>query len=215
MKSLTEQQKVILEKLSKSGLAEFFYLTGGTALSLRYQHRISEDLDFFSFPEFAEKKFPLEKTISLFQKVGGEISGIEKGTVWGEVKNIKVSFFSYPYPLLKPILKICEFPSASDEDIAASKLVSIAQRGEKKDFFDLWFLCQKYAWDLSFLLELCRQKYGISSNQKNLFLRSLVYFEDADAQTVFLRENEPLEEEKWKEIKKFFQELVKNFCKNA
>ena len=196
MKNLTAQQKKILERLSRSGLAEFFYLTGGTALSLRYQHRLSEDLDLFTFPAFAEKNFPLEKTTSALRKSGGKITGIEKGIVWGLVENIKVSFFSYPYPLLKPTSTICGFPAASDEDIAASKPVSIAQRGEKKDFFDLWFLCQKHAWDLPVLLELSRQKYGLSPEQKNFFLRSLVYFEDAEPQAVFLEEGQALEEKK-------------------
>ena len=214
MRNLTAPQRTILEKLSRSGLGEFFYLTGGTALSLRYQHRLSEDLDFFTFPAFAEEKFPLEKTISALEKIGGEITGIEKGTVWGLVENIKLSFFSYPYPLLKPALKICGFPTASDQDIAASKLVSIAQRGEKKDFFDLWFLCQKRGWDLPVLLEFFRQKYGLSPEQKNFFLRSLVYFEDAEPQTVFLEEGQALEEGKWEEIKKFFQKLVKKLCES-
>ena len=124
----------------------------------------------------------------------------------------KTLFFSYPYPLLQPPLKEDFFPCASDEDIAATKLVAIAQRGEKKDFFDLWFLLRKYNWTLCELFRFCRQKYGISSEKENLFLRSLVYFEDAEHQKVFLKEGESLGEQDWKEIKKFFQELVKNFC---
>ena len=50
---LTSVQKTFLNKFSKSNLAHAFYFSGGTALSHFYlQHRLSEDLDFFSVEEF-------------------------------------------------------------------------------------------------------------------------------------------------------------------
>jgi len=54
MKSiLTEFQKEVLDVLSKNKfITDNFYLSGGTALSEFYfQHRLSEDLDFFSANE--------------------------------------------------------------------------------------------------------------------------------------------------------------------
>src|SRR5438309_12055909 len=50
---LTPIQKKALEYLSKDQIfLKHFYFTGGTALSEYYlQHRLSEDLDFFSFEE--------------------------------------------------------------------------------------------------------------------------------------------------------------------
>ena len=212
---MIKRQEGILEKLSKYGLIEFYYITGGTALSLRYHHRISEDLDFFSFPEYSEEAFPLERTIVIFQKAGGKIISLERGTIWGEISGINVSFFSCPYSLLEPPLKICGFPAASDKDIAASKLVSIAQRGAKRDFFDLWFVLRKHNWNLATLLEFCRQKYRISSEHNTIFLKSLVYFEDAEKQCVFLKEDKPLSEKDWAKIKDFFQKLVKDFCRSS
>lgn len=54
----------ILTALQSNFLREFFdrtqefYLTGGTALSAFYlQHRLSEDLDFFTNNDVAEKEF--------------------------------------------------------------------------------------------------------------------------------------------------------------
>ncbi len=52
---LTPDQKRLLEYISKDPkITDKFYLTGGTALAEFYlQHRLSEDLDFFSETEFA------------------------------------------------------------------------------------------------------------------------------------------------------------------
>jgi predicted nucleotidyltransferase component of viral defense system len=47
---LTPNQKILLAEISRyQPITKRFYLTGGTALSEFYfQHRLSEDLDFFS-----------------------------------------------------------------------------------------------------------------------------------------------------------------------
>lgn len=46
---LTTAQISLLEEFIKSDLNDVFRLTGGTALSAFYlEHRLSEDLDFFS-----------------------------------------------------------------------------------------------------------------------------------------------------------------------
>ncbi len=46
---LTEWQKVFLKAFASSDLKEHFNLSGGTALSGFYlEHRLSDDLDFFS-----------------------------------------------------------------------------------------------------------------------------------------------------------------------
>ena len=216
---MRERQERTLERLSECGLTEF-YLSGGTALSLRYEHRVSDDLDLFSFPEFSETAFPLERVLRAVQNVGGEVIGTERGTVWAKVDGVKVSFFSYPYPLLAPTSDAVRFPVASDQDVAASKLVSVAQRGEKKDFFDLWFLIRKHGWGLDALFGLCQKKYDLPIDQRALFVRSLVYFEDAERQDVLLSDGNPpdapsvrpLSEQEWNEIKTFFRDVVKRFC---
>jgi len=50
---LTEEQQLLLNLISQQkDIASNFYLSGGTALAEYYlQHRLSEDLDFFSMEE--------------------------------------------------------------------------------------------------------------------------------------------------------------------
>ena len=87
------------------------------------------------------------------------------------------------------------------------KAVAIAQRGSKKDFFDLWFLMKKYNWNLKALKEMIEKKY--KNLDFSIVLKSLVYFEEA--------RNEVYEdiEPYWEEVEEFFKESVKEYLKIA
>ena len=51
MKNLSRELITTLEQLTEYGITEGLYPAGGTALALKYGHRTSEDLDFFTFPD--------------------------------------------------------------------------------------------------------------------------------------------------------------------
>ena len=55
---------------------------------------------------------------------------------------VRVSFFTYKYPLLKELHQYTSLAIADLLDIALMKLEAIAGRGNKKDFIDLYFLLQ-------------------------------------------------------------------------
>lgn len=59
--------------LQSSGILCDFYLAGGTALLIRYDHRPSEDFDFFLFPEREFKVFDYERRISTLFPEDSEI----------------------------------------------------------------------------------------------------------------------------------------------
>jgi hypothetical protein len=54
--SINEKTKLVFEKIKKSGIAESFYLAGGTALAIQLGHRESVDLDFFSKENFSNSE---------------------------------------------------------------------------------------------------------------------------------------------------------------
>ena len=66
------------------------------------------------------------------------------------------------------------------EDIAPMKIDAIAGRGSKKDFYDLYFLLERFS--LQQILEWYSAKYQHST----LFhvIKSLAYFEDAEPQAL-------------------------------
>jgi predicted nucleotidyltransferase component of viral defense system len=67
---------------------------------------------------------------------------------------------------------------ASIEDIAAMKLDAITGRGNKKDFYDLYFLLEHFSIDD--LFSFYSEKYPHQTSFH--VMRSLSYFDDAEIQ---------------------------------
>ena len=202
MKKLSKKQREVLEKLVSSGIIEEnFYLAGGTALTIKYNHRTSEDFDFFSKTFF--KKDPLFY-LNILQKQGNlEVETFKEDTLIFFFEGIRCSFFRYNYKLIKPVEVKEGIAIASDEDIAGMKGIAIIQRGTKKDFYDLWFLMKTHNWSLNKVKKICREKYG-KLFPEPAFERAIIYFEDAEFEK--FSEIEPF----WKEIKLFFTEAIKH-----
>jgi len=175
---------------SLPGLSNFA-LIGGTNLALRLGHRKSVDLYFFCSTLFSESE--LEQMIyKTFP--GSQIIHADYQTRQYFIKNIKVEFIGFRYPLLKDIETKNEIRLFSFEDTIAAKLNAVLGRGSKKDFYDIYEILKKHS--LSTILDHFKKKF----NQENVFplLKSLNYFEDA--------ENEPnplsLKNISWEEVKK-------------
>lgn len=205
MRNLPEQLKRTLERLTNSGITEGFYLAGGTAIAARYGHRESEDLDFFTLPG---KELDVDKMTALLREDARWIR-IDSGTAIFIYlpENVKVSFFSYHYPLVREpeLSKELNIFIASDLDIACMKAIAIAQRGSKKDFYDLWFLLRHHTWSIETLETALKEK--IPYWDFGIFLRSLTYFEDAD------KESYSQIDERWEDIKGFFKEQVRLYSR--
>jgi len=144
------QKKAIDFIFSKNELSNF-YLTGGTALAGYYlYHRISDDLDFFSFSDFdpisihalAEE---LRKIIGVGQVRFSKLydrSQFFYSAIDGEER--KVEFTKYPFKQVEKIGVLDNARIDSEFDIAVNKLLTITDRFDPKDFVDLYFLLPKY-----------------------------------------------------------------------
>lgn len=154
--TLTLKQQLIFDEVSLSNfLKQNFYFTGGTALSAAYlQHRLSEDLDFFSQEKF--DTLPILNLITQWgQKYKFKTNYEEKEVVkifnleFPDGEKLKVDFGYYPYKRLKKGKFIDGFEVDSLYDIAVNKLQTIRQRSDAKDFVDLYFLLKEFTvWDL-------------------------------------------------------------------
>ena len=140
----------IQDTVLKNLLSYSFYLTGGTALSrFYYNHRYSEDLDFFydgfTYPkenfsiEYREILYRLEP---LFDKVEVTLDSEFYKRIFCHTKDIslKVEFIYENFRTLgeKKIFK--DFSVDSKENICTNKVTAITDRKTVKDFFDLYFL---------------------------------------------------------------------------
>lgn len=143
------QKKVIDFIFSKSELGNF-YLTGGTALAGYYlHHRISDDLDFFSYEEIdsitvhsiAEE---LRKIIGTDKVRFSKLYDRNQFFYSAGGEEYKVEFTKYPFRQLN---KVSIFDNArvdSEFDIAVNKLITVTDRFDPKDFVDLYCLLKKY-----------------------------------------------------------------------
>jgi predicted nucleotidyltransferase component of viral defense system len=172
--ALDARTLLLIKTISKiSSIAEKFYLAGGTALSLHLCHRRSEDTDLFT-----EKKFPLEAYVDEIKSLNGQVLTAEEGSIHCIVNDAKLSLLYYPYPLIKPLKKFYGIKVASVDDIACMKIVAVSQRGEKKDFFDIYEIAKIY--ELSEIRRMFHEKY--KQKEKNCYhiLKSLFYFDDTE-----------------------------------
>lgn len=170
--------RAVLEKIAKTDFIHQFYLAGGTALALELGHRISIDLDFFTYEKFstAHIRNTLAKLGSL--TIASETSSVAGQTLNGILDEVQVSFFIYPYQNVYPTIEYAGVRLADERDIAAMKLEAIASRGSKKDFVDLYVLMEKYS--LSQLITFFEKRYSNVEYNKLHLLKSLSYFADAE-----------------------------------
>ncbi|PIQ46966.1 MAG: hypothetical protein COW03_17610 [Cytophagales bacterium CG12_big_fil_rev_8_21_14_0_65_40_12] len=165
----------LLRRLLSLATFKDFALAGGTALALQYGHRISVDLDLFVSSPFntEEALESIRESKSSFQ-----VLGQGRNTLNLEIEGIKVDLLSHQYPHLSDRVEVEGIRFLSIADIAAMKLSAMAQRGSKKDFFDVDELLKHFS--LRELISFYSKKY----NEQNLFylLKSLTYFQDAEAE---------------------------------
>jgi predicted nucleotidyltransferase component of viral defense system len=193
----------ILKKLMTIPELADFSLVGGTALSLRYGHRMSIDLDLFASAEFDVDNVikAVERT---FPKVYRHISTNSIG-IFGYIEDVKVDLVRYHFhPVIAPIIVEDNIRILSDQDIMAMKVNAILRRGVKKDFWDIAKLLEHYSLDE--MIDNYIKKYP---NQRLLISipRALTYFEDAE------NSDEPisLKNQTWDDVKDIIKTKVNEF----
>jgi len=160
-----------------------FYLAGGTSLALQIGHRDSIDFDFFSEKDINTKKL-FERLRDVFK--GHALLKIqeESNTLTVLIDDtIKISFFTYKYDLVGKTIKDENLTLASIEDIGCMKLSAITGRATNKDYIDLYFILKKIP--LRDLLMKAHEKYP--ELERNLILKSLVYFEDITSEKILFK----------------------------
>ncbi len=195
--ALNKATHAAFDKLQRTSFLKKFYLAGGTALALYYGHRESVDLDFF-----CAKPFRTESLIAALSKVGVfKLVNEEANTVDGVLDGVKVSFFTYPYKLLRKTKSYQGVAVASVADIACMKINAIAGRNARKDFFDLFFILDNESWKIDDVLHLFEKKFGAAKRDPYHVLKALVFFNEADTQPEVVTRPKV----SWTTVKKFFQ----------
>jgi hypothetical protein len=202
-KTLIPNAKKYLEILGRSGLLSNSYLAGGTGLALQLGHRISEDFDFFTTIDFIPRNFSSD--LSKIFKFREEKTS--RGTLVGSINGIRFSLFNYNYPLIFSPVEYLSIKIADLRDIAAMKIDTIASRGMKRDFIDLYYICQ-VGHELNVLFKIYEKKYHTSNSSITHLKKSLIYFDDADPdQTPRM-----IKKAKWSDVKNWYQKEIKKLA---
>ena len=203
VQTLSQPAQKLVVRLGRQRWMADFYLAGGSAVALHLGHRRSEDLDFF-----CPKELNTLLLLHRLQKVGNfDLTKEAWGTLIGVLEGVRVSFFTYPYPLLRPTQKLWGVRIASLLDIGLMKLVAISQRGSRRDFVDLFFICRQSIPLADLLVSLPQKFAGVNYSLPHI-LRSLVYFDDAEKEPMPTM----LVSIRWSDIKRFFQAQVKRIA---
>lgn len=170
MKSpLNALQKKFLRAFKENELSKHFYWTGGTLLAHHYlQHRLSEDLDFFSdelfFDEYMAAQIASLKHKTGAKKVFATKRQNRQQLVFEYVSSsLKVEFVYFPFPSLAKRIQLPEFGITVDslKDLAANKTHAAFERSEPKDVFDLYWILKKGSISLKEAVRLVEKKLGV------------------------------------------------------
>ena len=136
---LTDNQVELLKHIEK--FYRKFYLVGGTAIAFHLGHRRSLDFDLFCQTRLVKSQirnklihFPF-KQIKLFEDID---------QVHFLINDIKITFFSFPYPIQHPI-KAGQFISMPTLlTLASMKAYALGRRAKWKDYVDLFFILRDH-----------------------------------------------------------------------
>jgi len=216
---LSKLQKEVLGFFGKDILGKNFYWTGGTLLAYQYfHHRLSVDLDFFSNDLFDDNQY-LEFINRLKRYVGAEritftlqynrrLYLVERGK---EILKLEMVFF--PFSAIEKRKTLPEFSLKIDSltDIIVNKTLSIYQRNEVKDIYDLYcYLTKHPKYDLFKLIDLVERKFGVAIEPVLLLAKINGLATNLDNLQPFLVTRQP---KLAKKIKAFFQHAFNLFVK--
>lgn len=191
----------LLEAIGAFSFCNRFYLGGGTALALRLGHRISQDFAFFSDKDSVDDGTRAGILSGLRQAFPDlEVATDTIGDLTLSIFSRDVGFYSYRYKMLESGDDLFGVQVAGLLDIAAMKLDAIAGRGLRRDFYDLYFLAQRFT--LESLFERAKQKYPYSGPRDfpMIVMPYLNDFTNADKD----KPVETLTPVKWEEVRAFF-----------
>lgn len=163
---LTEKQSLLLNLISRQkDLSTNFYLSGGTALAEYYlQHRLSEDLDFFSFEEI--DPMVVQINFKRIQNKAGIIKidfqqSFNRNLFFLHFKEgtLKTEFTYYPFPQIEKPECIKGIKVDSLVDIAVNKTFTIYQQPSSRHFIDLYLIIMAKKWDFKDLIKKARAKF--------------------------------------------------------
>jgi hypothetical protein len=170
---LSSQQRELIPYLREFNRS--FYMVGGTAIALHIGHRRSIDFDLFTPKKLNKSRIKTKLENIPFSKIPVFEDYDQLHLL---ANNVKITFFSYPYPVEHPI-KIPSFITMPTLlSLAAMKAFALGRRAKWKDYVDLYFILKNYFSIEQIAIETTRI-FGQLFSEK-LFREQLAFHNDID-----------------------------------
>lgn len=193
----------LLKQLMEIPSLKPFCLVGGTALSLKYGHRSSVDLDLFYHEKFDSEAIE-EELKQTFRENYYTEGGHRNFGIFCYINKVKVDIVYFPHKPIAPFEETENIRFYSSNDIGAMKIQAILGRGKKKDFWDLHELLKHHS--LQQIMDWHKQKYP---NQMLAISipNALTYFTDADESETPVS----FKKQTWEMVKKDISRVVREY----
>ncbi len=198
----------VLRKLAVLPILQDFTFVGGSALAVYFGHRLSEDIDLFTWHTNLQA-LQIQNILqnSSFEQI--RVVNLSPQQADFVVDGVKVTFFANGWKELEnrkhlfDNLFIAELPT-----LAVMKVNTLFLRAKYRDYYDLYTLNCEY-FTISELFELTAAK--MKNLSKTLFQRALVFIDDiADENIQHLKPKKTIS---LLQISKHFQTQIKNWNK--
>jgi len=203
---LLPKTKEVLVELSHSAAMEEYTFVGGSALSCYLHHRLSEDLDFFTWHDTAN----IENILPIFNRDDLKIINRSKQQTDIIYKGVKITFFSNKWENLKesrePLTGSIQISTMGL--LAAMKVNTLFLRAKYRDYYDLYCLVNQ-EYTISGLYELSASL--LPGLTKRLFQIALTFTDDIVDDSI--SHLTPVCTLTKKEIEAFFIEKIKAWNK--
>lgn len=200
---LAPGQLAALGRIAKLPEAALLHLAGGSAVVCHFGHRRSEDLDLFSITPQLDLEMLRRALATVFP--GMTVRGASDAILKVVAEDATIDIVRYPYPPLEvPASGPGGVPIAGIRDLAAMKLAAIANRGIRRDFWDL-FVIARSGLSLTEMVGAYLLKFGRLEADLYHVFRSLTYFADAEADPLYPA---MMTAALWSDIKAFFSAEV-------
>lgn len=182
--TITPRLQTTLKLLMAHKLFDPFCLVGGTNLSLRHGHRMSDDIDLFSDIEYGKIDFDAIDRFLHDSFCYCECPSKESNVAFGrsyyvggsDIDCVKLDLM-YTDTFIDPVENVDGIRLASEHDIVAMKMDVISRGGRRKDFWDLHYLHDFYG--IEDMIRLHSQRYEWT-HDRSVLMSGLRNFEVAD-----------------------------------
>jgi len=152
-----------------------FFMVGGTAIALHLGHRRSIDFDLFTPARLVKHRIKSKLQQIPYNQV---FIFEDYDQLHLTVNNVKVTFFSFPYPIQHEVRIDSYITIPSLITLASMKAFALGRRAKWKDYVDLYFILKNhYTID-----DICREasaNYDQMFSEK-LFREQLAFHKDID-----------------------------------